>query len=264
MGDAMGGRAVLARERPAPAKRQPVAGTRAASPEAPFLRLQREAGNHAVARLLAPAGVIRRACSCGGGGGKPCACSSHEEEEEPALRRAPAARADGAAEAGESLPADVRSYLGRSRRAGKPLEREARRSLESSFRRGLGGVRVHTGPTAAWAARSIHARAFALGKDIWFGSGEYRPGEAEGRHLIAHEVAHTLEEHEPTTLESVRLGATGHPAEAAADRAADAAVRREPAPATAAHTPNAVRRTPAVEGVVRRSPVAETAVRRTP
>src|SRR5262249_56627014 len=101
----------------------------------------------------------------------------------------------------------------------------ARRSLERSFGHGLGGVRVHTGPAAAWAARSIHARAFALGRDIWFGSGEYRPGEVEGRRLLAHEVAHTLDQPRNVSLDPVSVGRVDDPAESRADRAPDAAVR---------------------------------------
>ena len=168
--------------------------------------------------------VLRRACACGGHAGK---CSCEDEEE---LRRTPS-EPEPAVARGGALPADLRGYLARSRDGGSPLGAAVRAPLERSFGRGLGGVRVHSGAAAAWAARSVRARAFALGKDIWFGAGEYRPDDPAGRRLIAHEVAHTLEQRPTASLDRVRLGAVDDPAEVRADRAADAAVRREPAPA---------------------------------
>jgi hypothetical protein len=201
------GRALVSRKRPLRSQR-PAAGAdrAAASAESPVLALQRGAGNRAVASLL---------------GGQA------EEEETARLPR----QASAGPEAGDGeLAPGLRSYLSRSRGHGRPLEAAARRSLERSFGRGLGGVRVHTGPAAAWAARSIRARAFALGKDIWFGADEYRPRDVDGRRLLAHEVAHTIDEPGNVSLDSVRLGRVDDSAEARADRAAEAAVRGRSAP----------------------------------
>ena len=58
----------------------------------------------------------------------------------------------------------------------------------------LGGVRLHTGEASAEAADALGARAFAVGQDIHFGAGEYAPGSDDGRQLIAHEVAHTVQQ----------------------------------------------------------------------
>jgi hypothetical protein len=55
-------------------------------------------------------------------------------------------------------------------------------------------VRIHAGPNAAAAASAARAQAFTLGRDIYFGEGQYRPGSAAGRHLLAHELAHTLQD----------------------------------------------------------------------
>jgi hypothetical protein len=51
-------------------------------------------------------------------------------------------------------------------------------------------VRIHTDAAAGQSARSLNARAYAIGGDIVFGSGEYRHESTSGRHLIAHELAH--------------------------------------------------------------------------
>lgn len=53
-------------------------------------------------------------------------------------------------------------------------------------------VRIHTGPRAAQAAQAINARAFALGPDIVFGAGQYRPHTPAGRRLLVHELAHVV------------------------------------------------------------------------
>ena len=43
-------------------------------------------------------------------------------------------------------------------------------------------------------ARAVSARAFTVGSDIYFARGEYQPGTADGNQLIAHEVAHTIQQ----------------------------------------------------------------------
>jgi hypothetical protein len=216
-----------AKARGAPA-RAPAAG-----PAGNLFALQQTAGNRAVAHLLGGGTpVLRRACACGGhsGGGKPCAgCAGLDEDEQ--LRRTPDAPGGSRADGGSRLPDGLATHLARSRGRGSPLERGVREPLERSFGRELGAVRVHSGAAAALAARSVRARAFALGKEIWFGAGEYRPHDPAGRRLIAHEVAHTLEQRPVESLDRVRLGAANDPAEARADRAAAAVARHERPPA---------------------------------
>jgi hypothetical protein len=56
-----------------------------------------------------------------------------------------------------------------------------------------GSVRVHTGAEADAAARSVGARAFALGEHLVFATGAYRPTTRAGRHLLAHELAHVAQ-----------------------------------------------------------------------
>lgn len=61
-------------------------------------------------------------------------------------------------------------------------------------------VRLHDGPTADRAARAVGARAFALGGDLVFAAGAYRPNEPEGQRLLAHELAHVSQDEATTTL----------------------------------------------------------------
>ncbi len=62
------------------------------------------------------------------------------------------------------------------------------------FRQDLSHVRVHEGPQVDQAAAAIGARAYTLGNDIALAKGEYTPGTAEGRRLMAHELTHTLQQ----------------------------------------------------------------------
>ena len=87
----------------------------------------------------------------------------------------------------------------------------------------LGGVRLHTGEASAEAADALGARAFAVGQDIHFGAGEYDPASQGGQRLIAHEVAHTLQQGAGATpqLKSLEVSQPGDRAELEADQAAD-------------------------------------------
>jgi hypothetical protein len=70
----------------------------------------------------------------------------------------------------------------------------ARSFFEPRFGRNFNQVRVHTDPHAAEVSRALNARAFTVGDDVFFGAGEYRPGNSGGRRLIAHELAHTVQQ----------------------------------------------------------------------
>jgi hypothetical protein len=88
------------------------------------------------------------------------------------------------------------------RAPGEPLDVSTRYLMESRFGCDFGRVRIHTYPEAAESARMANARAFASGSDVFFGTGEYRPETSKGRLLIAHELAHVLQDsqHPPQPL----------------------------------------------------------------
>jgi hypothetical protein len=52
---------------------------------------------------------------------------------------------------------------------------------------------IHSDPQAAEAAAALHARAFTIGNDIYFGAGEFQPDHPEGLQLLVHELLHTVE-----------------------------------------------------------------------
>jgi len=74
-----------------------------------------------------------------------------------------------------------------------PLDAPTRRFMQTRLGRDFADVRLHTGPEAARSAGALRARAYTVGRDIVFGAGAYRPHELAGRHLLAHELAHTMQ-----------------------------------------------------------------------
>ncbi|BBO82240.1 hypothetical protein DSCO28_28060 [Desulfosarcina ovata subsp. sediminis] len=90
-------------------------------------------------------------------------------------------------------PGAERAIAGR-RGTGQPLPAESRAFFEPRLGRDLSRVRVHTGAQAARLARQIGARAFTLGSDIYFGTGRFSPQTAAGKHLLAHELTHTIQQ----------------------------------------------------------------------
>jgi hypothetical protein len=77
---------------------------------------------------------------------------------------------------------------------GQALGAELRRFMEPRFGADFAGVRIHTDDTAARLAGQMQARAFAVGQQIFFGAGQFRPESRDGRELIAHELTHTLQQ----------------------------------------------------------------------
>jgi hypothetical protein len=114
--------------------------------------------------------------------------------------------------------------------SGTPLPDGVQAKFEGSLGADLSGVRVHTGGESADAAKSIGAQAYAHGNDIHFAAGKYQPDDPYGMHLLAHEVAHTVQQGGATTAGPQLRPAGGGAYDAAerdADRAADAMVRGE-------------------------------------
>gem|GEM_PF-5759799 len=79
-------------------------------------------------------------------------------------------------------------------RAGAPLPSEVRSYFEPRFGRDFSQVRLHTDSEAAEGARAVQARAYTLGQNIVFGAGEFLPATTGGQRLIAHELAHVVQQ----------------------------------------------------------------------
>jgi hypothetical protein len=110
-----------------------------------------------------------------------------EEEEEPIQAK----QAGGqTAHVGPGLNARINSMKG----GGQPLTRSVRDFFEPRFGHDFSGVRVHNDAKAADTAHAVSARAFTVGRDIIFGNGQYAPDTKGGRRLMAHELAHVVQQ----------------------------------------------------------------------
>lgn len=140
-------------------------------------RFEREADATAdrVMRMPTPASPLAavRACPTG-------------LQRQPVAAPMPAAGGNGMSRAAERA---IRGFIG----AGAPLPTGTRDFMEARFGHDFGHVRIHTGETADHAARGLGARAFTLGHDIAFARGQWSDGPS-GRHLLAHELTHVLQQ----------------------------------------------------------------------
>jgi hypothetical protein len=110
---------------------------------------------------------------------------------------------------------------------GEPLEHEVQQHMGSRFGEDLSEVRVHTDTRAAESAKALQAEAYTSGRDIYFASGKYAPKTSEGQRLLAHELAHTVQQGRASlpsqmavqTHYAVAVSQPNDPLEGEADRA---------------------------------------------
>jgi hypothetical protein len=117
----------------------------------------------------------------------------------------------------------VESRIGRARGGGASLDPAARGRIEPLVGASLSDVRVHDNPDADALARSVQARAFTTGRDVFFARGEYRPGSASGERLLAHELTHVVQQRGAPVSGPLTVTEPGDPFEREAERTADGA-----------------------------------------
>ena len=109
------------------------------------------------------------------------------------------------------------------RAPGSGLGAEQRAFFERGFGTDLSSVQLHSDAQAATSARTLDAQAYAVGQHIVFGSGQYRPETVAGRDLLAHELAHVVQQRGAApTGGPLTVGRADSPAEVDADRMAGA------------------------------------------
>jgi hypothetical protein len=176
---------------------------------------------------------LQRRCAHGNKAGEECAkCASVQRKARdgaPGRRQAP----------------EVEAVLANP---GRPLPPPVRHDMEARFGEDFGAVRIHDDAAGARAADAVDAEAFAYGNDIAFAAGRFNPETPAGRELLAHELAHTVQQ----SRGAEAIQPAGAPPDGALEREADAAAAAAlafaPLPSLSA-TPAAVARaTPAATG----------------
>lgn len=95
---------------------------------------------------------------------------------------------------GLDVQPDVEARIHAAQGSGSPIPEGSRSQLEGAFGADFSGVRVHTDSESDALNRSVQARAFTTGKDIFFRQGEYNPGSSGGQELLAHELTHVVQQ----------------------------------------------------------------------
>lgn len=110
------------------------------------------------------------------------------EEEEPLQAKS------GRSETPPTVDAMLENNINNLRGGGQPLPDPVRNYFEPRFGYDFSQVRVHTNSNAAESAQAVNAKAFTLGQDVVFNSGQFAPEHEEGKKLIAHELAHVIQQ----------------------------------------------------------------------
>lgn len=158
--------------------------------------------------------LLRRKCACGASAGFAGECSECDDRRLQVQRRA---NGPAKASCATSVVKDVLEEEG----AG--LDEETRAFMESRFGHDFSSVRVHTDARAAESARSVNALAYTVGQHLVFARGYFQPQTQSGRHLIAHELTHTIQQgnSRPAPQTKLEVGEESDELEREADRIAE-------------------------------------------
>jgi hypothetical protein len=134
-------------------------------------------------------GQLQRKCACGG---KPGVTGECEECQKKRLSLQRKSRNSEVRSRNHSyVPPIVHEVL---RSPGHPLDADTRAFMEPRFGHDFSQVRLHTNAKAAESAQAVKALAYAVGSDVAFGAGRYAPQTRAGRRLLAHELAHVVQQ----------------------------------------------------------------------
>src|SRR5689334_20166258 len=110
-------------------------------------------------------------------------------------------------ESGEGAVApSVESAIESARGGGQPMETGTRLQMESAIGADFTGVRIHQDARAHSLNQAVNAIAFTTGKDIFFRDGSYNPSSRDGRHLLAHELTHVVQQNGDAVISPQHAG----------------------------------------------------------
>jgi hypothetical protein len=91
-------------------------------------------------------------------------------------------------------PNHIENQIITTRGCGRNIDEETRDFMENRFGVDFSGVRIHTDSQAALMSQELNAKAFTVGNDIYFNQGYFNPNTYSGKHLLAHELTHTIQQ----------------------------------------------------------------------
>jgi hypothetical protein len=120
---------------------------------------------------------------------------AHCEEEEKAQRKPLASFIQKkATENNSSISDSISNQIQSTKGSGNAMSESTKSFMESRFSADFSNIKIHTGNYASQLSKDLNAQAFTVGNDIYFNEGKYQPGSSEGKHLLAHELSHTLQQ----------------------------------------------------------------------
>jgi hypothetical protein len=164
----------------------PAAGATKLAIDKPGDECRQEACRISEQVIRMPEPQLHRACACGG------ACRKCETEQPGQKHERLQPKRVGSSDLVETAVPPIFHEVQRS--SGQPLDAASRVFMESRFGHEFSQVRVHTDVAAQASAAAEGALAYTAGRDVVFGVGQYRPNTVAGRWLIAHELAHVIQQ----------------------------------------------------------------------
>jgi hypothetical protein len=120
---------------------------------------------------------------------------SHCEEEEKVQRKPIASFIQMKSQnVGNEVADNLSGQIQSARSGGSPLSANTQSFMESRFGNDFTNVRIHADSNAAQLSRALNAQAFTVGNDVFFNQGKFSPESDSGKHLLAHELTHTIQQ----------------------------------------------------------------------
>ena len=122
-------------------------------------------------------------------------CAKCEEEEEKLQRKPLSQNISSLAQAaGENISSSLDNVINSSKGGGRRMDNNTQSFMSTRFGINFNHVKIHDDDQAAKMTGQLHARAFTVGNDIYFNYGQYQPRSQPGKHLLAHELTHVLQQ----------------------------------------------------------------------
>jgi hypothetical protein len=117
-----------------------------------------------------------------------------KEEEKQAKDEEKQIQKSAASDANPSDNSNLESNLNSSKGGGSPLSGNTKKEMESGFGTDFSSIRIHNDSNAVQMNKKLGSQAFATGSNIYFNEGKYNPNSQSGKHLLAHELTHTVQQ----------------------------------------------------------------------
>lgn len=119
---------------------------------------------------------------------------AREDDEMQAKEKENELQMSASADASSIDNSNLESNLNSTKGSGSPLPETTKTEMESGFGADFSNVRIHNNANAVQMNKELGSQAFASGNDVYFNEGKYNPNSQDGKHLLAHELTHTVQQ----------------------------------------------------------------------